>query len=54
MDDGLLLYRINVTSDDFSIDEELEFSTYVLADSAQADLALRNVAVSSTGCAPDP
>ncbi len=54
MDDGLLLDRIDVPSDHFSIDEKLEFSSDVLSDPAEAYLSLGNVAVSGACCASDP
>jgi hypothetical protein len=54
VDYRLLLDRINVSSDHFSVDQELEFSADILADPAEADLSLGNVAVSSACCASDP
>ena len=43
-----------MSGDHFSVDEELEFSTDILADSAEANFTLWNVAVSSARCASDP
>ena len=54
MDHGLLFYRIDVPGDYSSVDEELEFSADVLADSAKAYLSLGNVTVSSACCTSDP
>jgi len=54
VDYRLLLDRINVPSDYFSIDEKLEFSANVLADPAKTHLSLGNIAVSSACCASDP
>ena len=54
MDHRFFLDRINVSRDHFSVDEELEFSADVLADSAEAHLTLGNVAVSGARCASDP
>ena len=49
-----LLDGIDVAGDDFSIDEQLQLSSSVLAYAAESDLTLWNVAVPGTGCALDP
>ncbi len=49
-----LLDGIDVAGDDFSIDEQLQLSSSVLAYAAESDLTLWNVAVPSTSCALDP
>ncbi len=54
MDYRLLLDWIDMPGDHFSIDQELEFSADILADSAKAHLSFWNVAVSSACCASDP
>ena len=54
MDYRLLLDRIDVSGDHFSIDQELEFSADILADPAKAYLSFGNVAVSGACCASDP
>lgn len=50
---GLLLDRVYVPGDDFSVDEELEFAPGVLAYSAEADFSLWYVAVAGAGGAAD-
>ncbi len=54
MDYRLLLDWIDMPGDHFSIDQELEFSTDILADPAKTHLSLGNIAVSSACCASDP
>jgi len=54
MDHRLLLDRIDVPRDHFSIDQKLELSSDVLSDAAKADLSFGNVAVSGACCASDP
>jgi len=54
VDYGLFLDRVDVASDHFSVDQELEFSADVLSDAAKAHLSFWNVAVSRACCASDP
>ena len=54
MRDWFLLDRINVSSNHFSIDQEMEFAPDILPDTAQPNLSVGNVTVASTRCATDP
>lgn len=53
MNYGFFLDRVDLTRDHFAVDEELEFSADILADSAEPDSAFWYVAVSGTGRALD-
>ena len=54
MSDRLFLNWIDMTCDDFAVDEELEFADCVLAYSAEAYLSVWYVAVSGAGSASNP
>ena len=51
---GFLFDWVDVAGDYFAVDVEPEFSVGVSADSAEAYLSFRDVAVSGAGRAPNP
>ena len=54
MSHGFLLNRIDVSGNDFSIYKEFQFSCFVASNTAESDLALRNIAIPRTGRASYP
>lgn len=53
MGDRFLLDRVDMSSDDFPVNEKLQFSPNVLPDAAQSDLTLGYVAIPSACSASD-
>ncbi len=54
MSDWFLLNRINVPSNHLPIDQKMELAANILANTTEANLSFRNVAISGTSCTPNP